>query len=98
VAGTVALVPGPVAVVEPVEGRPGAVEFELDAAIGSLEETVAGPASPPLAEPDPPAVEPCAPGRMSGSAENVGLSASARLPDTLNRAMTAMSLSSFVIT
>jgi hypothetical protein len=58
-AGTVAVVPGPVADVELFEGpvEPGVV-VELDAAIGSLIATVAGPASPPLADADPPAVEP----------------------------------------
>lgn len=97
VVGTVAVVPGPVAVVEPLEGPLGDVAFELDAVIGSLEEKVAVPASPPLAEADPPAVEPAGSGRMSGCAETVGSSASARVPHTLRSAMTTMSSSSFLI-
>ena len=97
VVGTVAFVPGPVAEVDPLEGPPGAVEFELDAFIGSLVATVAGPASPPLAEADPPTVELCEPGRRSGAAETAGLSASARVPATLRSARTATISISFLI-
>ena len=97
VVGAEALVPGPVAVVEPREGSFGPAVFELDAVIGSLDATVAGPALPPLAEEDPPAVELCGSGRTSGWAESVGPSARARLPKTLSSAITARSSRSFLI-
>ena len=97
VVGAVARVPGPVAEVEPREGALGPVVFELDAVIGSLDATVVGPALPPFAEADPPAVEVCVLGRTSGCAERAGPSASARCPHTLRRAMTAMSSRSFLI-
>jgi len=64
--GAVALVPGPVADVEPRDGAFGPVVFELDAVIGWLVAIVAGPALPPFAEADPPAVELCVSGRTSG--------------------------------
>jgi hypothetical protein len=97
VVGSVAVVPGPVAVVEPREGALGPVVFELDAVIGSLDATVAGPALPPVAEADPPAVVLSGPGRRSGAAETAGPSATAIFPQTLRRAMTAMSLRSFLM-
>jgi hypothetical protein len=97
VVGAVARVPGPVAEVEPREGAYGPVVFELDAVIGSLDTTVAGPALPPFAEADPPAVELCVSGRTSGCAERAGPSARARCPHTLRRAITAMSSSTFLI-
>lgn len=62
VVGTVAVVPGPLAEVEPLAAPSGSVVFVLDAVIGSLDETVAGPLSPPLAEADPPTVELSGPG------------------------------------
>jgi hypothetical protein len=95
--GTVAVVPGPVAVVELLEGPLGEVLVELDAVIGSLDATVAGPALPPSAEADPPTVEPAGSGRTSGCAETDGSSACAYVPHTLRSAMTAMSSSSFLI-
>jgi hypothetical protein len=91
------VVPGPVAEVEPLEGPLGEVEFELVAVIGSLVVTVAGPASPPLAEVDPPTVELCGSGRTSGSAETVGLSASARVPNAFMSARVATISISFLI-
>ncbi len=94
--GTVAAVPGPVAVVELLEGPFGAVVFMLDSAIGSLVTTLAGPALPPSADAVPPAVEPCASGRTIGSAVMAGPSASARFPHTLKKAMTAMSFSNIL--
>ena len=97
VVGTVALVPGPVAEVEPRAGAFGAPVFELEAVIGSLDATVAGPALPPLTEADPPAVEPAGSGRTSGCAETVGSWANARFPHTLRIAMTARIWSSFLI-
>jgi hypothetical protein len=75
----------------------GEAVFELDAVIGSLDTTVAGPALPPLAEADPPAVEPAGSGRMSGCTETVGSWARARIPHTLRIATTARSWSSFLI-
>lgn len=96
--GTAAVVPGPVADVEPLDDPVEAgLVVELDAVMGSLVATVAGPASPPLADADPPAVDPCGPGRRSGCAENVGPSASAAPAHTLRSARTAMSSSSFLI-
>lgn len=97
VAGTVALVPGPAAEVEPRAGAFGAAVFELDAVIGSLVAMVAGPALPPLADADPPAVDPAGSGWRFGSAETVGSAASAPFPQTPSKAMTAMSSSSFFI-
>jgi len=75
--GTFASVPGPLAEVEPCAGEPGAAVFELEAVTGSLEVTVAGPALPPVADADPPTVDPCVSGRTSGSADSAGPSASA---------------------
>jgi hypothetical protein len=95
--GTVASVPGPVAEVEPCAGDPGAPVFELEAVTGSLDATVAGPASPPVADADPPTVELCGSGRTSGCADNAGPSASAWKPTTLSSAITATSSSSFLI-
>ena len=60
--GTVAVVPGPLAEVVPLEGPVEPEVLVLDAVIGSLDVKVAGPASPPLAEADPPTVDPLAPG------------------------------------
>ena len=96
--GAVAVVPGPVAVVELLEGpvEPGVV-VELEAVIGLLGAKVAGPASPPPADAEPPAVEPWGPGRRSGSADAAGPSASARPADTFSSAITAISSSSFLI-
>jgi hypothetical protein len=64
--GTVALVPGPVAVVEPPDGEFGAAVFELEVVIGSLDVTVAGPALPGVADAEPPAVDPFGSGWMTG--------------------------------
>ena len=75
--GTVAVVPGPVAVVVPCPVVPGAAEFELEAVTGWLNATVAGPALPGVADAEPPAVEPCVPGSITGCADTAGLSASA---------------------
>jgi hypothetical protein len=97
VVGAVALVPGPVAEVEPRAGALGEPVFELDAVIGSLDASVAGPALPPPAEADPPAVEPAGSGRTSGWAETTGSPARARFPHTLRIAMTATSSSSLLI-
>lgn len=94
--GAVAVVPGPVAVVV----LPGwvfePVVFELDAVIGWVELTVAGPALPPLAEADPPTVESSWLGRTSGSAETVGGSARATPPHTFKQAMSAVISRSFL--
>jgi hypothetical protein len=95
--GTLASVPGPVAVVEPSVVDPGAAVFELEAVTGSLDATVAGPALPPVADADPPTVEPCVSGRTSGSADSAGPSASASKARTLSSAITATSSSSFLI-
>jgi hypothetical protein len=95
--GTVAVVPGPVAVVEPLDGPVPADVVELDAVIGSLVATLAGPVSPPVADADPPTVEPWALGRTSGCADNAGSSANATVPHTLRSARTAVSSSSFFI-
>ena len=97
VVGTVARVPGAVAELEPRDGEFGAVVFELDAVIGSLVAAVAGPAPPPVAEAEPPAVDPCGSGRASGCAENAGLSARTAFPKRSRSAMTAISSSSFFI-
>lgn len=97
VVGTVALVPGPVVEIQLLAGALGEPVFELDAMIGSLDATVAGPALPPLAEADPPAVEPAGSGRTSGCTETAGSSARARVPHTLRIAMTTTSSSSFLI-
>jgi hypothetical protein len=96
VVGTVALVPGAVADVEPDCPVDPAV-LELDVMIGSLDPTVAGPALPPLAEADPPAVEPFAPGWMFGCADTVGPSARAGCALTQRNAMAAVSSTSFLI-
>ena len=95
--GAVALVPGPLAVIQLRAGVFGEAVFELDAVIGSLEVTVAGPALPPLAEADPPAVEPAGSGRTSGCTETTGSAAKARAPHTLRIAMTATISKSFLI-
>jgi hypothetical protein len=95
--GTVASVPGPLADVEPRAVDPGAPVFELEAVTGSLDATVAGPVLPPVADADPPTVEPCVSGRTSGCADSVGPSASAWKPMTFSSAMTATSSSSFLI-
>ena len=95
--GTVAVVPGPVAVVELLAGPFAAVVVMLDAAMGSLVATSAGPALPPSADAVPPTVEPSTSGRTIGSAEIAGPSARARLPHTLRSAMIAVSSSSFLI-
>ena len=90
VAGTVAVVPGPVAVVALLDGPSGELVFELETVIGSLEATVAGPALPPVADAEPPAAdEPCGSGLTSGCADTPGLSASAEFPSTPTSAMTA---------
>jgi hypothetical protein len=75
--GTLAWVPGPLAVVEPCATDPGVAVFELVAVTGWLDVIVAGPALPPVADADPPIVDPCGSGRTSGCADNVGPSASA---------------------
>ena len=95
--GALALVPGPLAEIQLRAGAFGAPVFELDAVIGSLDATVAGPAPPPLAEADPPAVEPAGSGRTSGCTETTGSAAKARAPHTLRIATTARSWSSFLI-
>lgn len=95
--GTLASVPGPVAVVEPLAVDPGVTVFELDAVTGSLDVTVAGPALPPVADADPPTVEPCGSGRTSGCAVSAGPSASASKAKTLSSAITATSSSSFLM-
>jgi hypothetical protein len=64
--GAVARVPGAVADVEPREDVPGAALFELDAPIGSVDATVAGPTLPGVADAEPPAVEPFGSGWMMG--------------------------------
>jgi hypothetical protein len=97
VVGTVARVPGPAAEVDPRVGAFGDPLFELDAVIGSLDATLAGPALPGVADVDPPAVEPAGSGRTSGCAETVGSWANARFPHTLSIAMTARNWSSFLI-
>jgi hypothetical protein len=94
--GTLARVPGPLAVVEPRAADPGAV-FELDALTGSLDDTVAGPTLPGTADADPPAAGACGSGRSSGCAESAGPSASARRPKTLKSAITATSSMIFLI-
>jgi hypothetical protein len=96
VVGTVALVPGAVADVEPDCPVEPSV-FEPDTVIGSLDPTVAGPALPPLAEADPPAVEPPAPGWMFGCADTVGPSARAGRAPTQRSAMAAVSSTTFLI-
>src|SRR3954470_22059709 len=64
--GTIAALPGPVAVVVlPGDALDPAV-FELEAVTGSLDETEAGPTVPPFAAADPPTVELSALGRTSG--------------------------------
>jgi hypothetical protein len=80
VTGAVAVVPGPCADVELCEGPLCAVVFELDPVIGWLVANVAGPALPPFAAADPPAVEPFASGRTSGCAARPGPSARAVFP------------------
>jgi hypothetical protein len=97
VVGTVAVVPGLAAVVEPCAGAFGLAVFELDAVIGLLDATVAGPALPPFAEAEPPRVELCASGRTSGCAVSVGLSAKARSPQTFRTATATMKTKSFLI-
>jgi hypothetical protein len=98
VAGAVALVLGPVAVVEPPDGPSGELVFELETVIGSLEATVAGPALPPVAEADPPAGEELSgSGLTSGWAETLGASASAEFPSRPRSAMTARRWSSLLI-
>jgi hypothetical protein len=101
VRGALALVPGPASVVDPRDGELaelGAVVVELDAVIGWLVANVAGPALPPVADADPPAVEaPWASGRASGWAVSIGLSARAGAPQSARSAMTAMSSISFFI-
>ncbi len=92
-----AVVPGPLADVELLDGPLDPLVFEVDAVIGWLDAMVAGPALPPVAEADPPAVELTGPGRRSGCAETAGPSATAMFPQTLRRAMTAMSLRSFLM-
>lgn len=87
--GTLAVVPGPVAVVEPRPVVPGAAEFELDAVTGWLDAMVAGPALPGVADAEPPAFEPCVPGSITGCAESAGPSASAWIPAMLSSATTA---------
>ena len=95
--GALALVPGPLAKIQLRAGAFGAPVFEVDAVIGSLDVTVAGPALPPLAEADPPAVEPAGSGRTSGCTETTGSAARASVPHTLRIAMTAMSSNSFLM-
>jgi hypothetical protein len=56
--GAVARVPGAVTDVEPREEVPGDAAFELEAPIGSLDATVAGPTPPGVADAEPPAAEP----------------------------------------
>jgi len=60
------MVPGPVADVEPLDGEFGAALFELEAATGSLDATVAGPALPGVADAEPPVVEPLGSGSRIG--------------------------------
>jgi len=95
--GALALVPGPLAKIQLRAGAFGAPVLEVDAVIGSLDVTVAGPALPPLAEADPPAVEPAGSGRTSGCTETTGSAARASVPHTLRIAMTAMSSNSFLM-
>ena len=73
-----AVVPGPLADVELLDGPLDPLVFEVDAVIGWLDAMVAGPALPPVAEADPPAVELPGPGRRSGCAETAGPSATGR--------------------
>jgi hypothetical protein len=95
--GTVARVPGPLAEVELLEGAVEPVVLALDAVIGSLDETVAGPAAPGVTDADPPAVDRCGSGAMFGCADTEGGSASAGLAQTKRSAKTAMSSRSFLI-
>ena len=95
--GTFARVPGPLAEVEPRATDPGAALFELDAATGWLDATVAGPAPPGVADADPPTAEPCGSGRTSGWADSAGPSASAWSAVTLSSAITATSSRIFLI-
>jgi hypothetical protein len=97
VVGTVAVVPGAVADVEPLDCPVEPAVLELVAVIGSLDPIVAGSALPPVAEADPPAVEPFAPGWMFGSADTVGPSARAGCAPTQRSAMAAVSSSSLLI-
>jgi hypothetical protein len=90
--GVLALVPGALAVVDPLELPPlpaGAAEFEDDAPIGSLSASDAGPTLPPVAEAEPPAVEPLVLGCTFGSAVIAGASASAGADDMTTMAMIA---------
>jgi hypothetical protein len=95
--GTVAVVPGPVAEVVPLEGPVEPVVLLLDAVIGSLDEVVAGPASPGVTAADPPAVGRCGSGATFGCADTEGGSASAGLAQTTRSAKTAMSSMIFLI-
>jgi hypothetical protein len=97
VVGTVAVVPGAVAVVEPLDSSVERAVLELDTMIGSLDPIVAGPALPPPAEADPPAVEPFVPGWMFGCADTLGPSARAGCAPTQRIARVAVNSSSFLI-
>jgi hypothetical protein len=94
--GAVTVVPGPLAEADPLSVPLGVALVELDAVIGSLDATVAGPTSPLPADADPPAVDPCGSGRTSGCIEIVGSSANAMLPPRSRSATTVMISSSLL--
>ena len=96
-AGALAVVPGPLAEVDPAALPLGVPLVELEAVTGSLDATVAGPTVPPSTDADPPAVEPCGSGRTSGRTEIVGSSANATLPPRSRSAMTVMISSTLLI-
>ena len=96
-AGALAVVPGPLAEVDPAAVPLGVPLVELEAVTGSLDATVAGPTVPPSTDADPPAVEPCGSGRTSGRTEIVGSSANATLPPRSRSAMTVMISSTLLI-
>jgi hypothetical protein len=96
-AGALAVVPGPLAEVDPPDAPLGAPLVELDAPMGSLVTRVAGPTLPPLADADPPAVERCGSGRTSGRAEIVGSEARATLPPRSRSARTVMASNTLLI-
>ena len=95
--GAVAVVPGPVAVVVPAGCALEPTVFALDAVTGSLDATEAGPASSPLADAEPPAVELFGSGWTTGCAATVGPSASAGPAQTHKSARVAMTVKRFLI-
>jgi hypothetical protein len=87
--GALALVPGPVAVVDESDAPFGCGVVPLETVTGSLDETAAGPTSPPLAVAVPPAAGWSALGRTSGWSVSRGSSANAALPPRWSSANTA---------